>query len=173
MFEDWDKLDIQGRVERAVYEITHYGLNYQRFRYLCGDEHADDVYYGDGYNLFEEPADNFTFGYFLDLYDTETDPMRKQLMFVYISSFLTGTWNYEEHAVPYTTHYYPHFDYFKAENLPRCAVDVVDFEANGVYINDVDGTRFYTVQFKEENCAVKIVGGTLVTEWLFRTVKIL
>ena len=55
----------------------------------------------------------------------------------------------------------------------RCAVDVVDFEANGVYINDVDGTRFYTVQFKEENCAVKIVGGTLVTEWLLRTVKIL
>ena len=120
VFEDWDKLDIQGRVERAVYEITHYGINYQRFRYLCGDEHEDRIYDdGDGYYLGYESQDNFTYGYFLDLYDTETDPMRKQLMFVYISSFLTGTWNDEEHAVPYTTHHYPRFDYFKAEYLPH------------------------------------------------------
>ena len=103
VFEDWDKLDIQGRVERAVYEITHYGLNYQRFRYLCGDEHADDVYDDGGYYLGEEPADNFTFGYFLDLYDTETDHLRKKLMFVYISSFLVDTWNDGAHAVPWTS----------------------------------------------------------------------
>ena len=103
MFEDWDKLDIQGRVERAVYEITHYGLNYQRFRYLCGDEHADDVYDDGGYYLGEEPADNFTFGYFLDLYDTETDHLCKKLMFVYISSFLVDTWNDGAHAVPWTS----------------------------------------------------------------------
>ena len=117
VFEDWDKLDIQGRVERAVYEITHYGLNYQRFRYLCGDEHADDVYDDGGYYLDEEPADNFTFGYFLDLYDTETDPLRKKLMFVYISSFLVHTWNDGAHAVPWTTKYMPNFDDFKKDNL--------------------------------------------------------
>ena len=361
VFEDWDKLDTQGRVERAVYEITHFGLNYQRFRYLCGDEHADDIYDDGGYYLDEEPADNFTFGYFLDLYDTETDPLRKKLMFVYISTFLVSTWNDEEHAVPWTTKYMPTFDNFKKDNLkyltgadeecdkwiheyyygalckyarymtedevkskyaPSCKLlkkfgfndfsdsaktfeqkaqrtveefirmalsvkygmaiddpcsktyiryneegrnltyepgdkiytallnyytedeldgeydpvvyeqregiktvdkwkeyftslttksisdefvkesrsflstsddlvltidpyyfftsndlntpsfDHIDFETNGVYINDVDGTRSYTVQFKEENGAVKIVGGTLVTEWLFRTVKI-
>ena len=361
VFEDWDKLDTQGRVERAVYEITHYGLNYQRFRYLCGDEHADDVYDDGGYYLGEEPADNFTYGYFLDLYDDETDPLRKKLMFVYISTFLVSTWNDEEHAVPRTTKYMPTFDDFKIDNLkyltgadeecdkwiheyyygalckyarymtedevkskyaPSCKLlkkfgfddfsdsaktfeqkaqrtveefirmalsvkygmaiddpcsktyiryneegrnltyepgdkiytallnyytkdeldgehdpvvqeqregiktadkwkeyftslttksisdefvkeskrflstsdglvltidpyyyftsndlntpgfDHIDFKTNGVYINDVDGTRSYTVQFKEENGAVKIVGGTLVTEWLFRTVKI-
>ena len=118
-FDGWDKLDTQGRVERAVYEITHYGINYQRFRYLCGDEHADDIYDDGGYYLGDESADNFTYGYFLDLYDTETDPLRKQLMFVYISSFLTDTWNDETRTVPYTTKYYPYFDRFKADSLPR------------------------------------------------------
>ncbi|MBP5208835.1 MAG: hypothetical protein J6330_10320, partial [Clostridia bacterium] len=62
-------------------------------------------------------ADNFTFGYFLDLYDTETDPLRKKLMFVYISTFLVSTWNDEEHAVPWTTKYMPTFDNFKKDNL--------------------------------------------------------
>ncbi|MBR6921087.1 MAG: hypothetical protein IKH51_02720 [Clostridia bacterium] len=117
--EDWDDLDTEGRVERAMYEIINYGLNYQRFRYLCGDEHADDISGGNGYYLGDEPLDNFTFGYFLDLYDTETEPMRKQLMFVYISSFLTDTWNDDTRTVPYTTKYLPNFDNFKADNLPR------------------------------------------------------
>lgn len=117
--EDWDGLDTEGRVERAMYEIINYGLNYQRFRYLCGDEHADDVHYDGDYYLGDEPLDNFTYGYFLDLYDTETDPMRKQLMFVYISSFLTDTWNDDTRTVPYTTKYLPNFDNFKADNLPR------------------------------------------------------
>ena len=117
--EDWDGLDTEERVERAMYEIINYGLNYQRFRYLCGDEHADDVHYDGDYYLGDEPLDNFTFGYFLDLYDTETDPMHKQLMFVYISSFLTDTWNDDTRTVPYTTKYLPNFDNFKADNLPR------------------------------------------------------
>lgn len=116
--EDWDKLDTQQRVERALYEITHYGINYQRFRYLCGDEHADNEN-DSGYFLGDEPADNFTYGYFLDMYDTETDPVRKQLMFVYISTFLTDTWNDETLTVPYTAKYFPNFDKFKADNLPR------------------------------------------------------
>ena len=117
--EDWDDLDTEGRVERAMYEIINYGINYQRFRYLCDDEHADDVHYDGDYYLGDEPLDNFTYGYFLDLYDTETDPMRKQLMFVYISTFLTDTWNDETLTVPYTTKYLPYFDKFKADNLPR------------------------------------------------------
>ncbi|MBO4422103.1 MAG: hypothetical protein J5879_01585 [Clostridia bacterium] len=119
VFDDWDKLDQRERVERAMYEIMNYGINRQRFRYLCGDEHADDVYYDGDYYLGDEPADNFTYGYFLDLYDTETDPMRKQLMFVYISTFLVCTWNDDTLAVPYTTKYFPTFDKFKADNLPR------------------------------------------------------
>ena len=117
VFDDWDDLSTQGRVERAMYEIIHYGINYQRFRYLCGDEHADDIHDDGGYYLGEESDDNFTYGYFLDLYDTETDPMRKQLMFVYISSFLTDTWSDETRTVPYTTKYLPDFNNFEEYRL--------------------------------------------------------
>ena len=118
MSEDWNNLDTQERVERAMSEIINYGINYQRFKYLCGEEHAEDTG-GGGYYFENENDDKYTFEYFLDSYDSETDPMRKQLMFVYISTFLVCTWNDETLTVPYTTKYLPTFDNFKAENLPR------------------------------------------------------
>ena len=109
----WDSLDKTERIERALDEITTYGINYQRWRYLCGADHADDIYDHGGYYIDDPAEAEFTFDYLLGKYDDEGDPNRRVLMFVFISYYLEATWDDSEHDFPYWLKYMPNADTFK------------------------------------------------------------
>ena len=113
---DWDGLTKTERIERALDEITAYGINYQRWRYLCGAEHADDIYDHGGYYIDDPAEAEYTYDYLLGKFDAETDPKRKSLMYAFISSFLGSTWD-SELRFPYYTKYLPDITWFETDNI--------------------------------------------------------
>ena len=114
--DGWDGLTKTERIERALDEITAYGMNYQRWRYLCGADHADDIYDHGGYYIDDPAEAEFTFDYLLGKFDAETDPKRKALMFSFISAFLGSTWD-SELRFPYYTKYLPDITWFENDSI--------------------------------------------------------